>query len=412
MTQLATLHILLVTHYYPPNGGEAANRFYDLAHFLHRAGHRVTVLTTMPHYPKGRIADEYRGKFSLVRDDEGVSVVHTWLWATPSNRISRKLISQVSFMLTAMLRGLALPHPDVIFIEAQPIFTGIAGRFLSVVKRAPYGENVSDLWPDHLLSVGALQESSPIYKIARWVMDTGYRGASAITSMSPAWTRRLVAYTGGQTTKLHTILRGTDLTRFRPHLDTSAFRAKHNLGNQKIVSFIGTFATQYDFELQLNVAKSFKHRTDVLFVFIGTGSQKDMVLAHAKDLPNVRLIEWVEYAEMPLAWNISTLNFWALRPEPLYEGTIPAKLFEAFACGIPVVAAQKGEAADIIRQAQGGLVVSTDDQDSLAQAIERMIDDESLRQSCAQNARAYAEQHFNYLDALAQSERVITGMAD
>jgi glycosyltransferase involved in cell wall biosynthesis len=266
------------------------------------------------------------------------------------------------------------------------------------------------LWPDHLLSVGALKENSLIYKIARWVMDTGYRGATAITSMSPAWTRRLVGYTGGQTAKLHTILRGTDLAVFRPHLDTSAFRAKHNIGDQKIVSFIGTFATQYDFELQLNVAETFKHRADVLFVFIGTGSQKDVVLARAKDLPNVRLIEWVEYADMPLAWNISTLNFWALRPEDLYEGTIPAKLFEAFACGIPVVAAQKGEAADIIQQAQGGLVVSTDDQDGLAQAIHRMLDDDALRQNCAQNARAYAEQHFNYLDALAQYERVIVGM--
>ena len=213
------MDILFVTHYYEPSGGAAATRLSDLARRLQKQGHRVTVITGMPHYPQGRIEDAYRGQIARVEMRDGVHVIYTWLWTTNSPRISRKLISQLSLMVSALLRGVSLPRPDVTFIEAQPIFTGLAGRMISRLKGAPYVLNVSDLWPDHLLSVGALQETDLIYRTARAVVDSGYRNAAAITTLSPAWTETIIGYlnhTDSARDKTHTILRGVDVERFRP----------------------------------------------------------------------------------------------------------------------------------------------------------------------------------------------------
>ena len=150
------MHILFVTHYFEPSSGAAATRLSALARRLLARGHQITVLTTMPHYPKGEIDTDYRGRFVKVEERDGLRVIYVWLWATPSAKISRRLVSQLSFMLTSALRGISLQKPDVVFIEAQPIFTGLAGRIIADMKRVPYMLNISDLWPDHLLSVGAL----------------------------------------------------------------------------------------------------------------------------------------------------------------------------------------------------------------------------------------------------------------
>jgi glycosyltransferase involved in cell wall biosynthesis len=399
-------NILIVTHYYAPDGGAAASRLTPLAQFLRRRGHAVTVLTTLPHYPQGRIAPAYAGKWADVRDEDGVRVVRVWLWATPSPRLSRRLISQLSFMLSASLRGLSLPRPDVVFIEAQPIFTGLAGRFIAWLKRAPTVLNVSDLWPDHLLSVGALRETSPVYRLARWVVDTGYRQARHIVALSPAWARKIAEY-APQQRNISVILRGTDTAHFSPSADGNAFRARHALGDAPIVSFIGTFATQYDFSAQLAVAERLP---DVCFLYVGTGSQRDLVHERAQRLPNVRLIDWVDSADMPAVWRASTLTYWAMRPSPLYEGTLPAKLYEALACGVPIVASQTGEAAELIAQSGAGVVVPTGDVDGLTQAIADLLANAPARQRMADAARAYAEAHLSFERTLATYAHLLEGV--
>jgi glycosyltransferase involved in cell wall biosynthesis len=256
------MHLLLVTTYFEPDSGAAAVRLSRLARLLHARGHQVTVLTALPHYPQGRIRDGYRGRFAVVENRDGLRVMRTWLWATPSSRISRRLVSQNTFMLTAALRGLAIQRPDVILIEAQPIFTSLAGVLLSRIKRAPYVLNVSDLWPDHLLSVGALTEQHPVYRLARGLVNATYRGAAHIVAMSPAWARAIQGHIGnGQ--KISVIYNGVDLASFRSDRDTTAFRARYGLNDHFVISFIGTFATQYDFETLFGAVRRMEGREDV-----------------------------------------------------------------------------------------------------------------------------------------------------
>jgi colanic acid biosynthesis glycosyl transferase WcaI len=408
------LHLLFVTHYYEPSAGAAAIRLTLLARYLQKRGHQVTVLTTLPHYPKGVIDLDYRGKLWKVETRDGVRVIYSWLWATTSTRISRRLLSQMSFMPLGFVRGLGIPRPDVTFIEAQPIFTGLVGRALSRLKGVPYVLNVSDLWPDHMLTVGALRETDTAYKIARAAMDSSYRGAAAITSMSPAWSRKIAEYMGGSTDKIHMIYRGVDTTLFQPQRDTGEFRAKYGLGAGKLVTFIGTFATQYDFDALFAAAAHFQERPDVRFVIIGTGSQRDTVQAHiaSGSAPNVQLVDWIAPDEMPLAWCASYLNIWAMRDTPLYYGTLPAKMYEAFATGTPIAAAQGGEAAAILTESGAGLTTAPGDTAGLIASIARILEDETLRADMSKRARAYAEQHFAFDATAAQYEAVLQQVAN
>lgn len=392
------LHILIITNYFAPDAGAAAVRLTRLADTLHTMGHTVTVLTSLPHYPQGEIHTGYRRKWTVVEDRAGVRVIQTWLWATPSPKIGRKLISQASFMLTAFGRGLFLKRPNVILVEAQPIFTGLAGMLLAFWLRRAYVLNISDLWPDHLLSVGALHEDSTIYKIVRRIVNFMYRRSAGIIAMSPAWAQRIESHIGHHR-NLHVIYNGVDLDRFRPQLDTADFCQRHNIpADQKVVAFIGTFATQYDFDLLLDAVAQIR-RTDTQVLLIGKGSQADQVRQRLQgvDLQHVRWIEWLPHDEMPLAWNAAYLTFWAMGTHDLYTGTIPAKLYEAMACGVPMVIYRHGVAADILESSGAGVIVENGGAAALATAIKDLLDQPDLRQTLADNARRYAEEHYDHV---------------
>ncbi|MEO1287596.1 MAG: glycosyltransferase family 4 protein [Chloroflexota bacterium] len=394
------MHILFVTHYYEPESGAAAVRLTRLAKLLHQNGHQVTVLTTMPHYPTGIIADEYKGKWSTDEMRDGIRVIQVWIWTSQAKSIGKRLISQLSFMLTSILRGITLPKPDVVFIENQPMFTGFAGRFIADIKRTPYVLNVSDLWPDHLLAVGALTETSPIYRIARRMVDAGYRGAQSVVVLSAGFTSVLVSQHPSRQAKFITQVNGVDIEKFRPMStdEIMPFYEKYDIDPQKKwVTFMGTFSTPYDFDLMLDVVAHFKSRDDVGFLYVGTGTQEALVAERIQQdkLTNLQRVMWVEHHEMPMAWNVSAISYWALHSKMLNEHVIPAKLFELLACGIPMVATQESISSDMINDAGAGITLAPHDLAGTISTIEQLLADDDLRQSMRDSARAYAIEHLD-----------------
>lgn len=402
------MRVLLVTARFEPDSGASSARFTQLAQRLAARGHTTTVLTALPHYPHGRIAAGYRGVWSQVEVRERLRIVRVWLWATPSPRVRHKLLSQLTFMVNVLLRGLRVARPDVVLIEMQPVPTGLAGVLLARWLRAPYVLNVSDLWPDHLLSVSSLGATHPIYRMTRWVVDRMYRGAAAILAASPLWTRKIVARMADKAPALHTQYFMVDLQRLRPDVSGADFRARHGLQDCKVVACIGTFATQYDMETLLATARQLEAREDLRFVIIGDGTQRAKLRQAGA---NVQHIAWLPADDMPAAWAAADVSCYAMSDHPLFHGTIPARLFESLASGTPVAAAGAGEAANIIVESGAGLAVGSGEVEALSAAILRLLDDNALRARCAQAGRAWAEANCDVEATCRYYEQVLAAVA-
>ena len=411
---IPAVKILLVTQYFAPDGGAAAIRLTALARYLTETGHDVRVLTTMPHYPQGSIQQPYNGRVFTQEVTDGVHVVRTWLWATSSPKIRSKLFSQLSFAWMGFWRGLHLPRPDVVLIEAQPMFASLMARWLGGLKRVPYVLNVSDLWPDHLLSTDSLQASHPVYRIAQSVTNRGYRGANAIVTLSPAWSQKIIDHVGNRV-PIHTVYRGVDVARFTSVDQQSVDTWQHSVGipnGKKIVSFIGTFATQYDFDLLKQAIRLCSLRSDTHFLLVGTGSQRESVEGFIAGMPNCTWIPWLQPEDIPNAWAVSDLTIWAMRQRDLYLGTIPAKLYEAFASGTPIVAAQGGESAALIRMADAGITVDPGDEGRFLEAIEIVLQDDGQRRIWSESAQAYALTHFDFSQTARHYEEILRAVVE
>ena len=68
------MKVLIVSFYYTPEMGAAPSRITNMAEALHDKGTEVDVLTCLPNYPKGRIFDGYRHRFSKREEINGVKV--------------------------------------------------------------------------------------------------------------------------------------------------------------------------------------------------------------------------------------------------------------------------------------------------------------------------------------------------
>jgi glycosyltransferase involved in cell wall biosynthesis len=71
----------------------------------------------------------------------------------------------------------------------------------------------------------------------------------------------------------------------------------------------------------------------------------------------------------------------------------PKAVLEAMASGVPVVSTRVGQAAELIRDGENGLLADVDDVDALAGAVERVHRDAGLRARLPAAGRATAEAH-------------------
>jgi glycosyltransferase involved in cell wall biosynthesis len=383
-----TLRIWILTHYYSPEIGAAAIRLSRLAQALVTHGHQVTVITGMPNYPDGIIPPDYRGHLFFHERVYGVDIRRVWLFTSPKKNTLSRLLNQISFAFFAALRGTFLKRPDVIVVESHPLFVCLSGGWLKRMKRAPIVLNVSDLWPESAVATGALSANSPIVRLALPVERWAYRDAAHVVGM----TQGVVQGIAPHTSKVTLIRNAVDLTRFASPAKDKRAEIKKALGfDQEFMAIhVGNMSLTYDFDLLLQAASAIP---EMHLVFVGSGSQYESVHSKAAELRNVRFMGTVPHQQMPDLWAAADVCLVALRDHAVAGGTLPAKMYEAIATGTPIIAAIRGEGADMLVETQAGLPVPIGDSAAMIESIKRLFDDPNLRLQMSQAGRDYAEKH-------------------
>src|SRR5687768_3641777 len=158
------MRMTILTQYYPPEMGAPQGRLSALARELARRGHAATVLTAMPNYPAGRVDPRYGGVFRRERMD-GVDVVRAWIHPTLRTAFVPRVASYLSFALSSAAAGAAaLPRADYLLVESPPLLLGPTAVALARLKGARLIFNVSDLWPESAVRLGALKPGGAAHR--------------------------------------------------------------------------------------------------------------------------------------------------------------------------------------------------------------------------------------------------------
>ncbi|MFM7030536.1 MAG: glycosyltransferase, partial [Micrococcales bacterium] len=91
------------------------------------------------------------------------------------------------------------------------------------------------------------------------------------------------------------------------------------------------------------------------------------------------------------------------------EMAVPSKLTSYFASGRPVIAATdpNGITAQVIRDANAGLVVESGNSQALIEAIELLLEDSELANELGRNGQAYARANLTEAAAVAKFSKLL-----
>lgn len=359
-----------------------------------KAGFDVDVITGMPNYPKGKIYPSYQKKIFVQEKEGKVTIRRHWLYASHNDRMLSRLLTMISLSITVLrsLMHVIRRKPDFIIVQYPPVILPVSAWLMAKIVGAKFVINVSDLWPSAIYDLGIIKKKGFLYKLL---------------DFWETWLYRQTDFCIAQSEEIITHIRqkvSVPVTLFRTGVDCSLFQPKNTYTNKsrklRIVytGVLGVAHGVYDLCKQVNFAA-----LNAELHIYGAGFEYPKIEALVAQEPDrgVFLHGFVPNEQVPQI--INQYEVALICQKKRVYGTVPSKMYEAMASGLPILFHGAGEGADIIQTYQAGLVSCPQDYDTLQQQIEHLqtLAFSELK-TLGVNGRAAAEKHFNRKIAIQQ----------
>lgn len=364
------MHILFLADNFPPEKNAQASRVFERACYWVKWGHRVTVITCAPNFPEGKVYAGYRNRWYQTEEISGIRVVRVKTFIAANAGRYKRIADFLSFMGSSYVAGLVQERPDVVVATSPQFFAAIAGWALSTMHRRPFVFELSDLWPESIIAVGAMRPSLALRLLEHLELFL-YRQAGAVVALTGSFRENLVRR-GIPGEKIAVVTNGVELSRFSPR--ARDWELAQSLGIERhhfVAGYLGTLGMAHGLRNVLDAAEVLKN-DPVRFLFVGSGAERESLVAEAerRGLGNVIFVAAQPKERMPAYWSLCDVALVHLKDTPLFRTVIPSKLFEAMGMGLPVLlAAPEGEASRIVLGENVGLHVPAADAESLAGAV-------------------------------------------
>ncbi len=404
------MHILFLTDNFAPETNAPASRTHEHTKRWADAGHRVTVVTTAPNFPAGKIFKGYRNSLWQRETIDGVEVIRLWTYITANEGFLRRTLDYVSFMVAAILATPFLPRPDVIVSTSPQFFTPCAAFVVSRLKRRPWVFELRDLWPDSIVAVGAMKETALI-RALRKLEYFLYRKATRIVSVTQSF-REILSENGIDPGKIEVVPNGADLEAYRPGDRSEMLADKFDCKGKFVAAYVGTIGLAHGLGTLLDAAEQLRERDDIAFVLVGAGAEEKTLMAEAgrRGLDNVHFAGSVSKVEVREYWRFCDVALVLLRDSPLFRHVLPSKMFEAMSTERPIILGVKGESEAVLKKARAGIAIPPEDSRALAAAILQLAANREERVAMGKAGREFVTSLYNR-DVLASQMLAVLDQA-
>jgi glycosyltransferase involved in cell wall biosynthesis len=375
------MHILFLTDNFPPEVNAPASRTFEHCREWVKAGHRVTVITGAPNFPRGKVFEGYRNQIWQRETMAGIDVIRVWTYITANEGFAKRTLDFLSYMVTSFLASLFVRRVDVIAGTSPQFFTVCAAYASSLFKRVPWVFELRDIWPESIRVVGAMKQSKMLDLLEKVELFL-YRKAGAIVSVTHAFRTSLMRR-GVNGEKIHVVTNGVDISRFSPREKDTELLHQHGLQGKFVAGYIGTHGLAHALDTLLDAAKTLKTAPDgdrFRILLLGDGANKGALCqrAQAEDLDNVIFVDSVSKDQVVRYWSVLDVSIIHLKKDELFTTVIPSKLFECMGMAIPVLHGVEGESAGIVEREDVGLLFEPENPEALVNGLRRLADDPEL----------------------------------
>lgn len=404
------MKILLLTDNFYPETNAAASRTYERACYWVKAGHQVTVLTSAPNFPQGKVYKGYKNKWYQRELLDGITVVRVKTFMSPNEGRFLRIADFLSYMFMAFFVGLFQRKADVLVASSPQFFTAVAGWGVAAIRRMPFVFELADLWPASVSAVGAMKPSIALRCVEKVELFL-YRRAKIIVALTKAFKNDLVAR-GISAEKIHVVPNGVDLARFQRQEADKGLLEKYALEDKLVFGYLGNHGPAQDLSQIVSAASQLDAQHGLNFLLVGGGAEriKLIELAGDKKLSNLQFVDSQPKQAIKQYWSLCDVALVCLKDDPVFSTVIPSKIFEAMAMGLPILLiSPEGEATNIIKNEQVGWWVPAGDVKALVDNIQYILANATERHQCAANSLKAAANHsrerqaYDMMSALQQA---------
>lgn len=365
----------------------------SLCELLNGRGHLVHMVTAFSYYPQWRKCAEDRGKWSRHEHVNGVSIHRCWHYVPGKPSSLRRILHELSFVATSLLRVLTLPAPDAYVVVSPPLLLGFAAWLASVVKRAPFVFHVQDLQPDTASSMGMLR-AGPFLRALYALEALAYRKAARVSGISPGMIRAF-GRKGVPPEKTVLFPNGIDLHPPERLPTPGAFRKRLGIDPVELLAvYSGNLGAKLGVEILLESAGLLRGRA-IRTVICGDGARREALEKRAVEMQLTNVIFLPLQPDRDYLEMMADADVYLVTQLP-GSGSFffPSKLLKGLAMSkaIVVVADDQSELTRSAREGRFALVVDPRQPDHLAHALEHLAENPEERQTLGRAGRTYVDQ--------------------
>lgn len=401
------MKILLIHQYFKESDVTGGARFNEMARIWQEEGHEITVIAGDLDGQSSQKRPEYKGKFVTRKNQNGIEVWRCNVSESYNVNFLGRLWGYFSFVFSGLYAGLLKVKGkyDIILVTSPPLFVGIIAYVLSKVKGTPFVFEVRDLWPESAIDTGILKNKL-IIKFAYWFENFIYNKAQLINVLTPAFYKTLLHAKNVPESKLIMIPNAADFALSDDLLgsfDREVFRQEHGFDDRFVVTYVGAHGVANGLDQVLETAMLLKD-TNVLFVLVGAGMQKEKLVKKAHDLniQNVKFYDPVPKKEVLKFILASEMGASVLLKNDTFKTVYSNKTFDYMSCKTPILMAIDGVSRELVEEADAGIFVEPENPRDFAEKIRLYLENPEEIKRQGSNGFRYAKANFDR-DVLAKS---------
>ena len=378
------MNILVVCQYYYPENFQIT----PICEEMSKKGNLVTVLTGLPNYPSGIVPKEYKKGH---RDEiiNGVRVLRV-------NEIGRKkgplflALNYLSFWKNAnkAINKISGEYDLVFLYQLSPVLMGLPALKYKKKHNVPIVTYVCDLWPE-ALKMYIHNEKNLIYKWAKKISFDVYSKSDKLLCQSFSFERYLIDY--------HRICKDK-ITYFPAFADDSYLEQDFKYDNGIIdFVFLGNIGIAQNLIRVLEAFERIKNLPGFMVHIVGDGACLSELKRYVHD--NNMETKIIFYGrkpveEMPIFYKIADVCLVSLKADSEVGLTLPSKVQGYMAAGKPILGMIEGSTEFVVKDANCGICVKSDDVDAFVANLLGIIKGTIKLDEFSSNARDYFKKHF------------------
>ncbi len=342
--------------------------------------HDVEMISTFSYYPLWKKEPGEEKLLKRTDDIQGVTVHRGWHYVPAKATAIKRMIHELTFIGSSVLRALFSKAPDVYVVVAPPLLSGLAIGFIARLKGRPVLFHIQDLQPDAAVWLGMLTQ--------KWLINTLY-GFEALTY---SW----MNVVSGITPAMVSVLLEKNLTREKVKLlpnwipisedatlperrTESAMQVRRAMGiddDTFLAVYSGNLGSKQGLDVLLDAAQELKRQEvparEITLMICGDGAEKERLVKQATELEldNLKftpLLPYDDYKAILTSIDISLVT------QVLGSGKafFPSKVLSILAAGCPILAVCDEESPlhDSLAEAHAGVTAHPDSPEAIVKQI-------------------------------------------